>query len=294
MPDTSLAKYHALGNDYIVVDPAKADIALNKQNIKLLCDRHFGLGSDGILYGPLETAVSGVFCKFRIFNPDGSEAEKSGNGIRIFFKYLLDAGYIQGTNSFRLETKGGIVQARLIRKEGGIIEVDMGKISFSSADIPLAGKKREVISEPLKIDGKLYNITCVSIGNPHCVIIAKETSKDVICKIGPLIENNPVFPNRINVQLVKIINDKTIKIEIWERGAGYTLASGSSSCAAAAAAYKLGYVGNKIKVIMPGGELKITIMENNHALLRGSVNFVYQGILGGEIKRILSELAHIY
>lgn len=266
-------KYHALGNDYLVIDPNLADIRLTTNVIKLICHRNFGIGSDGILYGPIfERGVMGL----KIFNPDGSEAEKSGNGIRIFASYLFERGY-QKKKIFQLQTKGGPVSVEILDSLGEMVKVDMGPVTFDSRLIPVSGQPREVINERIHINDKEYRATCLSIGNPHCVILLNEISKDLVMQLGPNVEKNPLFPNRINLQLLKVIDSNHIQIEIWERGAGYTLASGSSSCAAASAAYKLGLVDNLIEVKMPGGIINIEIKDDGHVLMTGPVMGVTKG-----------------
>ncbi len=267
-------KYHALGNDYIVIDPHKKDIVLTTETIKLICHRNFGIGSDGILYGPI---FDGEKMQLKIFNPDGSEAEKSGNGVRIFSRYLFDGGYLK-SNEFDLYTLGGKVHVKLLDETAGRIQVDMGTVTFNSVEIPVQGTEREVIGEELAIDGQTYQITCVSIGNPHCVIPLTEISKNLADTIGPVIETHELFPNRINVQLLKVLDRQNIQIEIWERGAGYTLASGSSSCAAASAAHKLGLVDKNIDVHMPGGIINVTIDNDGHVHMTGSVTGVSKGV----------------
>jgi len=273
--DFDFYKYHALGNDYIVMDPSKVNIDLSQENIKRLCHRNFGIGSDGILYGPF---FQGDMISMKILNPDGSEAEKSGNGIRIFSRYLFDAGYLQA-NQFYLQTLGGKVHVELLDSKAHLIKVDMGKVTFTSSEIPMTGPKREVISEELIIKGKKITINCLSIGNPHCVIPLDVVSKELVEEIGPVIENNEKFPNRINVQLLKVLDRSNIQIEIWERGAGYTLASGSSSCAAASVAYKLGLVDEDINVHMPGGKIEINIAPNEHVYMTGPVTEVCRGYI---------------
>lgn len=270
---TDFFKYHALGNDYIVIDPNNSKLNLDIENIKLICHRNFGIGSDGILYGPIiQNGIYGL----RIFNPDGSEAEKSGNGIRIFSKYLVDEGYVD-MRQFKLQTQGGEVMIEVLDDYGNMIKVDMGTVTFDSKLIPVNGPGREVINEDFNIDGTDYKMTCLSIGNPHCVIPLNNISKDLALKLGDKVENNELFPNRINMQLLKVIDRNNISIEIWERGAGYTMASGSSSCAAASAAYKLGLVDDKIKVHMPGGKIDIEIREDGHVYMTGSVDGVARG-----------------
>jgi len=266
-------KYHALGNDYIVIDPNKTELNLTPENVKLICHRHFGIGSDGILYGPI---LERDIFRLRIFNPDGSEAEKSGNGIRIFTKYLVDAHYVIGKRVF-LDTLGGRVGVEVLDEKANWLRVDMGTVTFRSDEIPVSGEPREVVNETLNVGTDSFKMTCLSIGNPHCVIPVEEASEDLVKKIGPLIEHHPLFPNRINMQLLEIVNRSLIKIEIWERGAGYTMASGSSSCAAASAAYRLGLVDSQIKVEMPGGPIDIDIHPDGHVYMTGRVSSVARG-----------------
>lgn len=254
---TDYYKYHGLGNDYIVMDPNKLgfDFNPNSKSIKSICHRNLGIGSDGILFGPI---IEGKKIIFRIFNPDGSEAEKSGNGIRIFALYLVDSGYVK-ENCFDLYTKGGKVTVEIIDIKSNLIKVSMGKYSFFSNDIPVLLDQRELINQEINLLGKKEIINCVNIGNPHCVLIRHNIS-ELLCKeLGPVLENHRLFPNKTNVQFVQVLDRSNIKIEIWERGAGYTLASGTSSCAASCVAYKLSLVDQNITVHMQGGELNVEI-----------------------------------
>lgn len=260
-------RYHGLGNDYLVFDALKNKQILSERQIQLICNRNFGFGSDGVLYGPI---FEEEMPRVRIYNPDGSEAEKSGNGVRIFSKYLKDFGYIT-SNKFKLSTLGGIVDVEYLTADGKLMKVLMGKTSCNSRDIPATGELREIINENMEFNGNLYQVTCVNIGNPHCVILMDQISKELAVELGPYVENSSNFPNRINMQLLKVVDKNNIEIEIYERGAGYTLASGSSSCAAATAAYRMGLVDNKLKVHMPGGELNIEIMEDSSVYMTGSV-----------------------
>ncbi len=271
--DCHFYKYHALGNDYIVIDPNKSSVNLSEENIRLICQRNFGIGSDGILYGPLFQNDS---THLRIFNPDGSEAEKSGNGIRIFSRYLFDAGYLTA-NQFYLETLGGKVHVELLDTKANHIKVDMGPVTFLSTKIPVAGRARDVIGEEVIFNERRFTVSCLSIGNPHCVIPLNGISKEFAVEWGPIIENDKLFPNRINVQFLKVVDRHNIEIEIWERGAGYTLASGSSSCAAASAAFRLGLVERELAVHMPGGTISILITPDNHVHMTGSVMGVSKG-----------------
>lgn len=285
MTENSVAKYHALGNDYIVVDPKYLPMNMSEDNIRMLCDRNFGVGSDGILYGPLTGQEP---FEVRIFNPDGSEAEKSGNGLRIFAKYLFDAGYLSGSTEFDVLTKGGLAHSTLLHKRAELVEVDMGIPSFKSRDIPVNGEARDVVAEEISLGGTPFRMTCVSVGNPHCVIVVDRATKALAQTLGPIVVDHALFPNRVNLQLIEVISRHAIKIEIWERGAGYTLASGSSSCAAAAAAYRLGLTDNHVTVMMPGGELDIRIDESKHIFMRGSVNAVFEARLSDALVYALS------
>lgn len=270
MDTITLKKYHGLGNDYLIFDPNKNEIHLLERNIQLLCQRNFGVGADGILYGPI---LEDDKIKVKIFNPDGGEAEKSGNGVRIFAKYLLDEGYIK-EKKFILTTLGGDVDIEFLDEQGTNMRVNMGKVSFASSDIPVNGLDSEIINEPITFHDKLYNTTCLSIGNPHCVIMMEEVTRNLALQLGPYVESSSYFPKRINMQLLKVTDRKNIQIEIYERGAGYTLASGSSSCAAAAAAYKMGLTDSKVAVHMPGGTLEIEVMPDQTIYMTGAVTYV--------------------
>lgn len=252
---TCFQKYHALGNDYLVLDPKDAPEAPSADAIRRICHRNFGLGSDGILYGP--SPVDDADFGLRIFNPDGSEAEKSGNGLRIFARYLHDIGRVAAA-PFTVSTPGGVVTCE-VRDGGEQITVEMGRVSFQSTAIPVNGEPREVLDEELDAAGETVRFTAATIGNPHCVIPMDSVDEATACRLGPAVENHPLFPNRINMQLLQIIDRQNIRIEIWERGAGYTLASGSSSSAAAAVAHKMGAVDGNLTVHMPGGKILIAI-----------------------------------
>lgn len=272
-------KYHALGNDYLVINPQDLLFPLTSEKIKIICHRNFGIGSDGILLGPL-TSETAQFA-LRIFNPDGSEAEKSGNGLRIFSRYLWDRGLVS-EESFSIETVGGLVQS-VIQNAGKTVRVEMGKVSFWSNDIPVVGDRREVIEERINLSDETFTFCAATIGNPHCVIPLAEVKPAIAKQYGPILEVHPLFPNRTNVQFMKVLNRNTIQIEIWERGAGYTLASGSSSSAAAAVAHKLGLCDSSITVQMPGGEILIQINNDFTISMTGSVTKVAEGELSAEL-----------
>ena len=282
----TLERYHGLGNDYVVYDPNQNELALNEANVKMICNRNLGLGSDGILEGPI---LDGKHMAVRIWNPDGSIAEKSGNGVRIFAKYLKDASYVQ-KKTFTLKTDGGDVEIAYLNEDGSRLRVSMGKLSFWSDDIPVTGERREVINEDMVFGRTLYPATRVSIGNPHCVIPMREISQALVCKIGNYAEMARYFPNRINTQIMKVIDQGNIAIEIFERGAGYTLASGTGACAAAGVAYKLGLTNNKVIVHMPGGELQVEVRDDWEVYMTGDVFYVAKICLSNEFVEKLRAL----
>ena len=275
-------KYHALGNDYLVLDPNDFDAVPSPEAIRRICHRNLGIGSDGILWGPFNQGEGKENFNLRIFNPDGSEAEKSGNGLRIFCRYLWDQHLVASNASFRVNTKGGVVEAT-VHPDGQEVTVSMGKVSFASDLIPVKGDSREVLQEELKIGDQIFEYSAATIGNPHCVIRTELISPEMAKKFGPMIENNPIFPNRTNVQFLKILDRKNIKLEIWERGAGYTLASGSSSSAAAAVARKLDWCDGELTVHMPGGTLQIIVKADFQIIMRGEVTKVFVGEADAEI-----------
>ena len=275
-------KTHGLGNDYFVLNEAELSFSLNEKNIQKLCDVHYGIGSDGIL---LKVASSKADFGLKIYNPDGSEAEKSGNGLRIFAKYLYDYGYTSG-KKFTIETLGGLVTAEISQEINGKasqVRVDMGKAIFGSHQVPVNCDEAECLDHPLNIVDEAYLINCVSVGNPHCVIFREKLSKAEILKHGEEIENHPLFPNRINVQFAKVLSRNEVEILIWERGAGYTLASGSSSCAVAAIAVKKGMTDRNLSIKMPGGTLQIDIDENWNIRMEGEVREIASGYLSNEL-----------
>jgi len=265
-------KSHGLGNDYIVIDPASVPFAVTPAAVRLICDRHLGVGSDGILLvAPGDGADFGV----RIFNPDGSEAEKSGNGARIFAKFLRDHGYTD-RDRFTLRTLGGRVTCALHREDGRVaqITVDMGKARFDPLDA-------------IEVGGEHLEVTSVSLGNPHCVVIVPDLAAIDVHVLGPRIERHPAFPRRTNVQFAQVTSRTEVRIRIWERGAGYTLASGSSSCAVVAACHRKGLVDRDVTVTMPGGQLQIGIADDGEIRMRGPVEEICTGDLSPDLLRRL-------
>lgn len=273
-------KYHALGNDYIVLNPADFPswgAAPTVDQIRVVCHRNFGVGSDGILWGPLPSRESQH--GLRIFNPDGSEAEKSGNGLRIFSRFLWDQKLVRDAR-FTVETPGGHVRSE-IRDGGGLITVAMGSVSFDSARIPVnvTGPAREVLNEKVTVLDREFTYCAATIGNPHCVIPLPAITAELAHRYGPHLETHPLFPRKTNVQFLQVLDRKNIRIEIWERGAGYTLASGSSSSASAAVAHRLGLVDRNVTVHMPGGTIGIEIGDGFSIMMTGTVNKVAEGTM---------------
>lgn len=280
-------KSHGLGNDYIVMNSHEISFEMNTQNIQTICDVHYGVGSDGILL--LVDSTKADF-GLRILNPDGSEAEKSGNGLRIFAKYLYDYGFVK-SKTFSIDTLGGVVYAEVIETENDkarTIQVDMGKAIFESAKVPVSSDLPECLDEALFLKDRSYLINCVSVGNPHCVILKDELSEAEIKQYGSEIENHPKFPNRINLQFAKVLSPDEVEILIWERGAGYTLASGSSSSAVAAVMVKKGLTNRNLRINMPGGTLKLEIAEDWQIRMTGEVREIASGHLSAELLKDLS------
>jgi diaminopimelate epimerase len=280
---------HGLGNDYLVMDPRELTFKLSPKNITSVCDRNWGVGSDGIL-----ALVSSKKADFglRIFNPDGSEAEKSGNGLRIFARYLHATGKTKKKH-FTVETKGGVVTIDLHvdrHKDASAVTVEMGIATFNPNTLPCSLDVPELIQQPIEAAGHSLVFTGVSVGNPHCVVFkpaGASWSREELLTLGPALENHALFPKRINVQLAVPTGSKEIFILIWERGAGETQASGSSSCAAASAAVRLGLVKSPVTVKMPGGVLNIDVAPDFSLTMKGPVAEVARGSLSPSFVRSL-------
>jgi diaminopimelate decarboxylase len=262
-------KYQALGNDYVVLEPAKQPGLPSPAQIRRICDRRYGVGADGVLWGPLDAPLGGF--GLRLFNPDGGEFEVSGNGVRIFARFLWDHGLTAG-RAFVIHTLAGPIAVQVLDDEGARITLAMGRIAFDDEEMQLA----------LDAIAERFDAVGVNIGNPHCVVfLGRETepSEALARRLGPQIEVHPRFPHRTNVQFVQVVDRHTLRIEIWERGAGYTLASGTSSCAAAGAAIRRGFCESPVTVRSPGGELLVDLDEDWSARLTGPVAFVCRGEL---------------
>lgn len=264
-------KIQATGNDFVIVDLLKNNINYSFRLLaKFLCNRHFGVGGDGILI--LDRSKIADF-KMKIYNQDGTEAEMCGNGIRCIVKYIYEEKYLN-TNKIKIETNSGIKEVELKLDSGILIEqeVDMGEACFDLEKIPCFYSKKD--NEYIDIFD--YKVYVVSIGNPHAVIFVDNLENIDITKIGNMIENYKYFPYRINVEFVQIINKKKIKIRIWERGVGETLSCGTGVSAASIISHKYKNINNEIEVIVPGGNLK-TIVEDNKIKLIGNADIIYYG-----------------
>ncbi len=263
-----LIKYQALGNDYHVLDlPGPLDELV--EILPLLCDRHRGLGSDGLL------AFDPAAMSIRIFNPDRSEAQKSGNGLRIAAAHaVLEHG---AGERFDIRTPGGPNAVRILDREAAEItcEVDIGRPSFRAADLPATFEGEP---ERVELETPAGRITAmlVSVGNPHCVVFGEQVSRERCMELGPYLERHPAFPERTNVQLFEVLDRTSVRVEIWERGAGYTLASGTSASAVAAACMRAGLVGDQVTVQMPGGDLKVRREGSGNLVQSGPARRVYR------------------
>ena len=276
----TLKKYHGLGNDYLIYDPNQNRELLQERQIQLLCRRNTGVGADGILSGPV---FENEKIKVRIFNPDGSEAERSGNGIRIFSKYLKDAGYVI-KKELVLQTKSREVTVHYHNEQAGEVTISMGHLYCGQTE-PSGESSRKSEFVPVEYNGRKYMGTCVWMGNLHCIVPMEEISKHAVCEIGEKLENSGRFPDGVNTQIIKITDKNNIDTEGYERGAGYTLASGSSCCAAAGVAYQMGLIDPCVYVHMAGGTMKVRIDEKMNAFMTGTAESIGNITLSDEFLR---------
>jgi diaminopimelate epimerase len=278
------AKYHALGNDYIVIDPNSGFVP-TPENARLVCDRHLGLGGDGVLFGPLSGAEP---FRLRTFNADGTECAKSGNGLRIFGRYLREHGYTTA-DELTVATADGPTVVRIVDLDRDLVRVDLGRATLDSTAVGATGGRRDLLREPLAAAGEELTATCVYLGTPHCVVVldGDEVTAERVCALGPVVRDHDHFTDRINLELVHPVDRAAIRIEIFERGAGYTLASGSSACAAAFATHVLGLTGPRVAVHMPGGRVDVEIGDTGDVVLTGPVEPVLVGTWAGPLRRLL-------
>jgi len=267
-------KSHGLGNDYVVIDRATFGIALSPERVRLLCHRNLGLGSDGVLEvdgrGPYGVAI---------WNPDGSIAERSGNGLRIAAKFLAEHGYARD-EEFTVETAAGPVLARVFRSGGRVdaVRLEMGRATIDRS------------IRALDVEGESLDVSIVSVGNPHCVVFGQPLTRERLFHLGPKIENHARFPNRINVQLAEPVSRRRVRALIWERGAGHTLASGTSSCAVAAACRDRGLADGAVTIEMEGGTLDIEVAPDLDIIMKGPVEEVFVGRISDDLRARLVAL----
>jgi len=269
----AFTKMHGIGNDFIVIDCRDKAIRSRLSDLsglsRRLCDRRFGIGADQILL--LETSESADFA-MKIYNADGSEVEMCGNGIRCLAKYIWDRG-LSEKDILEIETLAGIIRPE---RAGEMVRVDMGEPVLDGRMIPVALDGR-ITDMPLRADGREVRITCVSMGNPHAVIVVDNVDAFDVHRYGPIIEHSPLFPNRINVEFIQILGPESIRMRVWERGSGETLACGTGASAVGVAANILGLTGKKTTVHLRGGDLLIEWAGNNHVYMTGPAVDVFEG-----------------
>ena len=269
-------KMEGLGNDYVYVNCFKETVEDPKSVAIKVSDRHFGIGSDGlILIKPSEVADF----RMDMYNADGSQSEMCGNGIRCVAKYVYDYGLTDKT-SISVETLAGIKYLDLqIENEKAVqITVNMGSPELIAEKVPVKSDKEKVIDEPIVVGGKEYRMTCVSMGNPHCIIFVEDTKNFPLEEVGPLFESHEVFPNRVNAEFVQVLDDKTLNMRVWERGSGETLACGTGTCATVVASCLNGHTGDDVTVHLLGGDLHIKWdREENLVYMTGPAKVVFDG-----------------
>ncbi len=270
-------KMHGAGNDYVYINGFEEQVADPGKLAAQISDRHFGIGSDGLIL-ILPSAQADV--RMRMFNADGSEAEMCGNGIRCVAKYAYDHGLVDRLE-IRVETGNGVLPLELSRGATGHIErvrVNMGTPKLTRAELPMVGPANgQVISQPIKIAGQEFAITCVSMGNPHCVIYVEDVDGFPVADVGPLIENHPWFPQRINIEFVQVVSPTEVRQRTWERGAGETLACGTGASAVTVAGVLTGRTERKIINHLRGGKLELEWLEAGPVMMTGPAVEVFSG-----------------
>ena len=264
-------KWQGCGNDFILIDRLGNEID-EPDKIKWMCDRHFGIGADGVIYVMSSTKAA---TRMRIFNADGTEAEMCGNGLRCFARYLLTGDKFFSDDDLTVETGAGIL---VVSMKHNLITVDMGEPIFAADKIPVDGfGSRKLVGEPIEVDGVKYKMTGVSMGNPHCVVFVDDIADVDLEHIGPKFETHKIFPRKTNTEFVQVVGPNKLRMRVWERGSGITMACGTGACATAVAANLNGKAGRKSTVILDGGELNIDWRENNHIFMTGAAEKVYAG-----------------
>ncbi|CAN4116901.1 unnamed protein product [Withania somnifera] len=277
-------KYHGLGNDFILVDNRDTtEPKVSPDQAVKLCDRNFGIGADGVIFAM--PGVNGTDYTMRIFNSDGSEPEMCGNGIRCLAKFIAELENFHGKKSFTIHTGAGLIVPEI--QDDGQVRVDMGEPILKASDVPTKlppNRDQSVIKSRLDVDGKAWNVTCVSMGNPHCITFGTKQSQDLqvdelsLADIGPKFEHHEMFPSRTNTEFVQVFSPTHLKMRVWERGAGETLACGTGACAVVVAAVLEGHAARSCTVDLPGGPLNIEWSEkDNHIYMTGPAEVVFYG-----------------
>ena len=269
-------KMHGIGNDYVYVNCFQETVENPGETALKISDRHFGIGSDGLILSKPSEVADG---RMEMYNSDGSQGAMCGNGIRCVAKYMYDYGITDKT-SISVETKSGIKYLDLNVKDGKVdtVKVNMGAPILTPAAIPVLCGKERMISEPVEVDGRIWEVTCVSMGNPHAVVYMDQVADLEIEKIGPQSEHHPIFPDRVNTEFIRVIDRQTIEMRVWERGAGETLACGTGACAAAVSSILNGYTDNEVTVKLLGGDLRIFWdREADLVYMTGSATTVFDG-----------------
>jgi diaminopimelate epimerase len=270
----TFTKYQGLGNDFILVDNrASAEPLITPQQAEKLCDRHFGIGADGVIFAL--PGQNGTDYTMRIYNSDGSEPEMCGNGIRCMARFIADLEGDQAKTSYRIHTLAGLITPSMT--DDGQVRVDMGHPRLISSEIPTTIPTEKVINQPIDVAGQSWNITCVSMGNPHCITFVEDVAAIDLEKIGPLFEHHPVFPARTNTEFLQVVRPDYIKMRVWERGAGITLACGTGACASLVAAVLNGKADRKATIELPGGPLLIEWAEDDRIFMTGPATKVFTG-----------------
>ena len=273
-------KMHGIGNDYVYVNCLEETVECPSEVAKRVSDRHFGVGSDGLI---LIKASETADFEMEMYNADGSRGEMCGNGIRCVAKFVYDKGLTDKTQ-ISVDTLGGMKYLDLTVEDGKVtrVKVDMGAPEFLAEKVPVTAESEEVVDQPLAAAGKEYRVTCVSMGNPHCVTFLEQDVRELnLPEIGPAFENHERFPKRINTEFVNVIDESTIRMRVWERGSGETLACGTGACAAAVAAMRNGRVKDEVTVKLLGGDLQIRWdREKNVVYMTGEAETVFEGEVG--------------
>ncbi|GBO51942.1 diaminopimelate epimerase [Pseudanabaena sp. lw0831] len=278
----AFSKYHGLGNDFILIDNRhSAEPILTSEQAVKWCDRNFGIGADGVIF--LLTEANGEH-RMRIFNSDGSEPEMCGNGIRCLAKFMQDLDIPTNDGKYQIQTGAGLIVPQM--DVDGQVTVDMGKPFLTAAEIPttLGESDRKVVNLPLEVGGKTWNVTTVSMGNPHCMTFVDDVDTIPLAEIGVLFEHHPVFPKRTNTEFVEVVNRGYVKMRVWERGAGATLACGTGACATVVAGVLNDLCDRICTVNLPGGDLKINwSAESDRILMTGPATLVFTGSAKNEL-----------